>query len=48
MDAGCPVGVQVAGRRFDDQLVLRATRWLEARRPFAMSWPTDLHVRAGR
>jgi Asp-tRNA(Asn)/Glu-tRNA(Gln) amidotransferase A subunit family amidase len=39
MDDGCPVGVQLAGRRFHDQLVLRAAGWLEAQRPFAMSWP---------
>ncbi|HEX4247382.1 MAG TPA: amidase [Pseudonocardia sp.] len=39
MDDGCPVGVQLAGRRFHDQLVLRATGWLEAQRPFPMSWP---------
>jgi len=39
MDDGCPVGVQLAGRRFHDQLVLRAAGWLEAQRPFPMSWP---------
>lgn len=36
---GCPVGVQLAGPRFADQLVLRATRWLEAHRPFPMPRP---------
>jgi len=39
MDAGCPVGVQVAGRRFDDQLVLRMMHWLEGQRSFPMDWP---------
>jgi Asp-tRNA(Asn)/Glu-tRNA(Gln) amidotransferase A subunit family amidase len=47
MDAGCPVGVQVAGRRFDDQLVLRMMRWLEGQRPFAMEWPMEWPLRAG-
>jgi amidase/aspartyl-tRNA(Asn)/glutamyl-tRNA(Gln) amidotransferase subunit A len=39
MDDGCPVGVQLAGRRFHDRLVLRAAGWLEAQRPFPMVWP---------
>lgn len=36
---GHPVGVQLAGRRFADQLVLRTASWLEQRRPFEMDWP---------
>ena len=35
----CPIGVQLAGARFADQLVLRATRWLEDNRPFPMPRP---------
>jgi amidase/aspartyl-tRNA(Asn)/glutamyl-tRNA(Gln) amidotransferase subunit A len=42
MEAGCPVGVQVVGRRFDDQGVLRLTKWLEDHRPFEMRWPVDV------
>lgn len=36
---GMPVGIQVIGPRFDDQRVLRLTKWLESRRPVAMNWP---------
>jgi Asp-tRNA(Asn)/Glu-tRNA(Gln) amidotransferase A subunit family amidase len=36
---GHPVGVQISGKRFADQLVLRAASWLERRRPFPMNWP---------
>ncbi|GAA4385644.1 amidase [Tsukamurella soli] len=36
---GCPVGIQIAGRRCADQEVLRLTRWLEERRPFPMPTP---------
>ncbi|AWH01478.1 amidase [Rhodococcus ruber] len=35
----CPVAVQIVGARFDDQRLLRLTRWLERHRPFPMSWP---------
>lgn len=36
---GCPIGIQIVGARFDDQRVLRLTRWLEQHRPFEMVWP---------
>jgi aspartyl-tRNA(Asn)/glutamyl-tRNA(Gln) amidotransferase subunit A len=38
---GRPVGLQVAGRRFDDLGVLRVTRWYEQARPAAAApiWP---------
>ena len=40
-DDGRPVGVQLAGRRFDDLGVLRAARWYEQHRPpeAAPRWP---------
>ena len=47
-DAGCPHGIQIAGRRFDDRRVLRATRWLEERRPFPMAWPVTVQAEAAR
>ena len=47
-DTGCPLGIQIAGRRFDDQRVLRATRWLEERRPFPMAWPVTLQAEVAR
>jgi Asp-tRNA(Asn)/Glu-tRNA(Gln) amidotransferase A subunit family amidase len=43
-DAGCPLGIQIAGKRFDDRRVLRITRWLEERRPFPMAWPVTVQV----
>ena len=52
-DDGRPVGVQLAGRRFDDRGVLAAGAWWERHRPDEVSpdWPTpvvlDL-VRASR
>ena len=38
---GKPIGVQVAGRRFDDVGVLRAVRWYESARPASAvpDWP---------
>ncbi|MGH8705246.1 MAG: amidase [Burkholderiales bacterium] len=36
---GLPIGIQVAGRRFDDLGVLRLARLLERLRPAQMSWP---------
>jgi amidase/aspartyl-tRNA(Asn)/glutamyl-tRNA(Gln) amidotransferase subunit A len=44
MADGCPIGIQIAGRRFDDQGVLRMTKWIEDHRPFPMPWPVDLSV----
>ncbi|MFT4009054.1 MAG: amidase [Nocardioidaceae bacterium] len=34
-----PIGVQLAGPRFGDQLLLRLASWLEGRRPAVMDWP---------
>lgn len=42
---GMPVGVQIAGRRFADQDVLRLTKWIETNRPVPMRWPVDPEVR---
>ncbi len=36
---GLPIGVQVAGRRFDDAGVLRMARLLEELRPAQLAWP---------
>ncbi len=36
---GLPIGVQVAGRRFDDAGVLRLARLLETLRPAQLPWP---------
>jgi aspartyl-tRNA(Asn)/glutamyl-tRNA(Gln) amidotransferase subunit A len=38
---GRPIGVQLAGRRFDDVGVLAVTRWYEAARPATAvpQWP---------
>ena len=36
---GLPIGVQVIGRRFDDALVLRASRLIEKLRPAQKPWP---------
>ena len=36
---GMPIGIQVVGPRFDDQRVLRLTKWLESRRSVSMTWP---------
>ncbi len=45
---GRPIGVQVAGRRFDDLGVLRAAAWYEGHRPShaVPAWPdgVDLHA----
>lgn len=38
---GMPIGVQIAGRRFDDVGVLRASRAVERLRPRSKSWPID-------
>ena len=37
---GMPIGLQVAGRRFDDLGVLRAAHLIETRRPAQRPWPT--------
>ena len=37
--AGLPVGLQIAGRRLDDALVLRASAAYEAAAPWAHRWP---------
>jgi amidase/aspartyl-tRNA(Asn)/glutamyl-tRNA(Gln) amidotransferase subunit A len=39
MSGGLPVGIQVVGRRFADQRVLAAARWLEEHRGFQPDWP---------
>lgn len=39
-DGGCPVSVQIAGKRFDDGGVLQVARLLEARRGFAIARPS--------
>jgi aspartyl-tRNA(Asn)/glutamyl-tRNA(Gln) amidotransferase subunit A len=36
---GLPIGIQVAGRRFDDQGVLRLCRLIETLRPAQRAWP---------
>lgn len=36
---GLPIGLQIAGRRFDDMGVLRAARWYEQARPAQRPWP---------
>lgn len=38
---GLPIGVQVAGRRFDDLGVLRLSRLLEKLRPAQRGWPSN-------
>ena len=47
-DSGCPLAIQIEGRRFNDQRVLRAARWLEGRRPFPMAWPVTVQVEVAR
>jgi Asp-tRNA(Asn)/Glu-tRNA(Gln) amidotransferase A subunit family amidase len=42
---GMPVGVQIAGRRFADQDVLRLTKWIETHRPVSLHWPFEEEVR---
>jgi aspartyl-tRNA(Asn)/glutamyl-tRNA(Gln) amidotransferase subunit A len=37
---GMPIGMQVAGRRFDDLGVLRVAHLIESRRPAQRPWPT--------
>jgi aspartyl-tRNA(Asn)/glutamyl-tRNA(Gln) amidotransferase subunit A len=36
---GKPIGVQIAGRRFDDLGVMRISRWFEAARGPQKKWP---------
>lgn len=36
---GKPIGLQIAGRRFDDSGVMRISRWFEQARGPQMSWP---------
>ena len=40
---GMPIGMQVAGRRFDDLGVLRVAHLIETRRPAQRPWPTTPH-----
>lgn len=42
---GLPIGVQLAGRRFDDAGVLRAARLLEKLRPAQRAWPEPATAR---
>ena len=37
---GKPVGLQIAGRRFDDLGVMRLSRWFETARGAQKPWPT--------
>lgn len=41
--AGLPIGVQVAGRRFDDLGVLQLSRLIEQIRPKQRPWPVRMH-----
>lgn len=43
-----PLGIRIAGRRFDDQRVLRTTSGLAERRPFPMAWPVIVQAEAAR
>lgn len=36
-----PIGIQIAGHRFDDLGVLRVARAIEAIRPAQLPWPAD-------
>ena len=36
---GLPIGLQIAGRRFDDMGVLRVAQWFETARGPARNWP---------
>jgi aspartyl-tRNA(Asn)/glutamyl-tRNA(Gln) amidotransferase subunit A len=47
-DDGMPIGFQIVGRRFDDALVLRASRAYESARPFPMPALAGLGKTAGR
>ena len=38
-DGGCPVSVQISGKRFDDAGVLNVARLLESNRGFDIRWP---------
>ena len=38
-DGGCPVSVQIAGKRFDDAGVLQVAKHLEVARGFDIRWP---------
>jgi Asp-tRNA(Asn)/Glu-tRNA(Gln) amidotransferase A subunit family amidase len=38
-DGGCPVSVQISGKRFNDSGVLQLARLLETRRGFAIHFP---------
>jgi aspartyl-tRNA(Asn)/glutamyl-tRNA(Gln) amidotransferase subunit A len=38
---GLPIGLQIAGRRFDDPGVLRLARFVERYRPAQRPWPTE-------
>lgn len=40
MAESLPVSVQVMGKRFDDEKVIRLSGWLEAHRPVEIVWPT--------
>ena len=36
---GKPIGLQIAGRRFDDSGVMRISRWFETARGTQKKWP---------
>jgi aspartyl-tRNA(Asn)/glutamyl-tRNA(Gln) amidotransferase subunit A len=44
--SGLPIGLQIAGRRFDDLGVLRAARAWETLRPEQRTWPRPPHPQA--
>ncbi|MGY0485185.1 amidase [Endobacter medicaginis] len=44
--AGLPIGLQIAGRRFDDVGVLRLSRAWELLRPEPRAWPTQQVIRS--
>jgi Asp-tRNA(Asn)/Glu-tRNA(Gln) amidotransferase A subunit family amidase len=41
-EAGFPIGLQIVGRRFDDQGVLQIAKAFEAIRPAQRAWPQPL------
>lgn len=41
LENGHPIGLQLAGQRFTDRLVLSAAAWFEAHRGFEPDWPFE-------